>query len=158
MRYRSIRTLSAVILALATWVASESAEAVCYRCDDDYQCVDACQNNGGKNQCSFRTACGSNGTCANYDCELAGSSCTGTAECAACSAALEECGIENVGASLIVPNGEPPPSGSWLEIKQRELKICWETIKTPTRQLPAAGEPLGRESALDRTSGTRPSA
>ena len=146
MKYRSISMLATAVVMMVGVLGN--AEAACYRCTSKSKCADACNGSGGKNQCSFRTACGSNNTCVSYDCQLAGSGCIGTAECAACSQALEECGIENTGASLIVPNGEAPPGGSWLEPEGVELRVCRKTVEPVLSRPPTpteAGEPRPSE-------------
>ena len=128
------------VTAIAVWTGMPgNADATCYQCAQDYSCIDACSGSGGKNQCSFQRHCGTFG-CVNFNCEVLGNSCLGTAECAACAEALEECGVENAGASLIVPNGEAPPCGFWLGLKERELKVCRNIFEPDQRpgSLPAA--------------------
>ena len=146
-----MKTLLAWMLSAATMMAilavPGNTEAACYRCNLEQECADACQSSSGKNQCSFQVHCGSF-NCVNFNCQLLGDSCTGTAECAACSEALEECGIENAGASLIVPNGEAPPGGSWLEPEGVELRVCRKAVEPVLSRPPTpteAGEPRPSE-------------
>ena len=128
------------IVCLVGLTQPERAVASCWSCDSQAGCVETCLGAGGYAECSYILSC--NNECVVVHCGTGGSSCTGTRECAACSQALEECGIENSGVRLIVPHGELPPAGSWLEKKGRELRLCRSTIEQSLGPRPVAVGPL----------------
>lgn len=119
------------ILSLGTLVVPGTTTAACYMCDPVTGCQEACATTNGKKVCTQTEVWGQNGPTVT-SCSITGSICSGTRECSACSPALEECGIENSGASLIVPHGQLPPGGSWLEKKDRELRLCRATVGSPS--------------------------
>ncbi len=128
MKYGLRIMLVVGIFGIITLVAPGPIDAACYICEGSSGCQEPCTGQNGKSTCTQQQTCGGSGCMVTW-CTTTGSNCTGTQECAACSQALEECGIENSGASLIVPHGELPPAGSWLEKKDRELRLCRSTIE-----------------------------
>lgn len=131
-------TLIISLLIVGVTIAPPSTDAACWKCPPSNKCGKACQGESGKNQCNYQVYCASNGVCFYWDCKLSGAACTGTEDCgSSCHQNIEECGPANAGASLVIPNGEMPSGGSWLDRKGSELRLCRHSIG------PTAGEETG---------------
>lgn len=129
-----------VFLVCLILIPSQAAIAGCWECESG-KCEKTCTGNIGYRECNYQTYCGSNG-CINLGCTRWGFQCVGTHSCGgSCHQGIEECGPQNVG-SLVVPNGEMPLGGSWLDRKNSELRLCSVSVRAPAgEEASAFGNP-----------------